>query len=175
MSSGKQFSAGEIAGVAILTVAFGVAALVYSVTAKPPSLDSLNVASGTLQSYEEVRPKSRFGSATPRFKLTGHKRLFQYVSKAGDVGLVSNALRGSKGKFIEVYVDEDSPFKPVFEDDEVYTVYAVSIDGVVLREYDDVVAAWTSDNKSGVLMGAFFVFGGLSLAIIGIFGKLRAN
>lgn len=162
-------------GIAVVAAVFGAAALVYSLSDAVPPLESLSVASGTLHTYEDVRSSSRFSSATPRFKLEGSGRLFQYVSKGGDLGLISNTLRDAKGKIVEVYFDEANPFNPLFEDVEIYTVYAVSIDGAVLRGYDEVTAAWESDSKFGVYMGAFFILAGLSFGIIGVRDKLRSD
>lgn len=160
---------------AIAVVVIGVVALLYSLSDKAPSLESLRVVSGALHSYEEARTGTRTSSKTPRFKLEGSDKLFQYVSKGGKLGAVSSALKEAAGKVVEVYVDEANPFSPPLKDIEIYTVYAVSIEGVAIREYGEVAAAWNSDSKIGVFVGAFFILAGLSVGIIVVRDRLRSE
>jgi hypothetical protein len=84
------------------------------------------------------------------------------------LGAVSSALRGANGKTVEVYFDEADPFKPPFRDVELYTVYAISVDGVSIREYDDVAAAWSGDNVVGIFVGGFFLLAGLLTGALGV-------
>jgi hypothetical protein len=147
---------GKNVGKALAGAAFGVLVLFYSLNDGAPPLDALTIESGTLHSFEEVRSGSR-GNKTPRFMLGPSNNVFQYVSKAGEISAVSSALRGASGKTVEVYFDAADPFSPPLDDIDLFTIYALSIEGVEIRKYDEVAAAWKDDSNIGVSVGILII------------------
>ena len=60
-------------------------------------------------------------------------------------------------------IDENDPFRPPFGDTELFTVYAISIDGVAIRRYADVRESWQGNNKIGVWIGISLIVASLSM------------
>ena len=107
---------------------------VISLDSVPPRTELMTLE-GLL---DEVIPATPGNAGLPtRFRITGDGRLLQYHSKAGDMGLVEQALVRSAQQPVRVLVDSA---------DEFSTVYELAIDGHTIRSYDEVTAAWQSNN-----------------------------
>lgn len=174
LKSGQKTDAGQLAVIAFAGSAFGAFLLIYALSDDVPPNSELQTVSGMLYSYEEVQSGRAASSKTPRFKLRGDDRVFQYVSKGGKIGTVIGALRSAGGKTVTISID-DELFSPPFDDIELYTVYAIEIEGVAIRRYDDVAAAWRADNVVGVYLGAFFLVVGFSVGAVGVWNNMRRH
>lgn len=102
------------------------------------------------------------------FRLDPWKRVFEYPAKARRFRHVANALR--KGGSATILVDG------TFADDGGgnATIYALTIDGKVVRGFDDVARAWRSDNQVFYWLIALFAPIALALAATAIHER-RSN
>ena len=119
-----------------------------------PERSGLQVASGMVEWMES-------GKYGVKFRLAGEPRAFDYASKGNALGLVEGTLKRG-GQPITVLFDPLNPGGPVYSRTDFYPVYELSVSGASVRTYDQVQAAWESDNRIGVWVAiAMFFCSGL--------------
>ncbi|HET9820526.1 MAG TPA: hypothetical protein VFQ16_01750 [Burkholderiaceae bacterium] len=120
-----------------------------------PARESLAVHSGAVKELHR-------GRSALRLRLAGDERTFRYLSKAGEMGRVHDALRDAAGPMVTVHFDPSAPWTPVGEDTALYTVYELSVAGRFERRYEQVLADWRADEGTGRWVGGvFLVVGGV--------------
>lgn len=101
------------------------------------------------------------------FELAPAKAVFEYPSKARALTAVAAALH--EGAQATVLVDGSK-----FVDDRTTTatIFALTIDGKVIRSFDDVDRAWRADNRNAMwLVGAI----ALALAATALYERRRSR
>jgi len=117
---------------------------------------SLKVAEGNTTWHQEYK----YGV---RFKLSNFENGFNYLSKGNAADQVARAVES--GGFVRVLYDPDSLNGPVYSDQEYFSVFAVELDGNVVRSYDQVASAWQSDNRLGFWFGCLLVVIGVGISV----------
>jgi hypothetical protein len=113
-------------------------------------------ASGRLASMQDYKYGTRFG-------LMGYAERFDYLSKAGGMGKVRDALRNSGDKIVHVRYAKES-YGPLFSDEKYHGVWVLAVGEQQVRSYAETAAAWEADNKFAPLMGLIMTVCGLSVA-----------
>ncbi len=102
------------------------------------------------------------------FQLTPLKPVFEYPSKARALVDVAGALR--EGGEATVLVDASK-----FADNEgaSATIFALTLNGKVIRSFDDVDQAWRADNRNAIWLVGAFVPIALALAATALYEYRR--
>jgi hypothetical protein len=146
--STKLLSAVLLAGLGALGVYSGL-----SPSDGLPTRSSLASAEGAATEYATYK----YGV---RFSLSGQPTAFNYLSKGNASDQVAAALASSAGKTVRVLYNPQSLGGPIYSNRNYFTVFEVAVDGQSVRSYDQVAAAWRSDNRVGFWGGwAALVFG----------------
>jgi len=148
-------------GLAVGFVVLGGCFLVLSLCYGVPEKRFLTTITGTLHSYERTRSGSR-GRYKAEFRIDGSQHVFQYSEKAGDIDFVMQELSEANGKTVEVEYEVDFDFDS--GNTELITVYSLTVDGAVIRDYGQVRDAWRSSDRIGETAGWAMILFGLLLA-----------
>lgn len=143
--------------IAVLT--FGLAALMLWMASDSdrglPPEDQLVSATGRL---------ARAASAkySVRFYLDGHEQGFSYSGKMGRRGFVRRSLKPI-GAQVSLKYHPDHQSGPIYSDERYFRVFHLSVNGKVIRSYDQIRQSWISDNEIGLWAGSAFAVLGLYL------------
>jgi hypothetical protein len=142
-----------ISGVLLLALA-GIFFVLTLVGASLPGKNELIAIEGAV---EQIRPASFGKSSVPiRFRLNGDARVFQYISKSGDIGRVETELAESRGAPVRILVDPDDRFATVLE---------IETNGRTIRSYDAIAAAWRRDDRLGAWIACSCALVGLAVIV----------
>lgn len=130
---------------------FGLLVIVFQpeLNSGIPSYSSLKKASGVVSSVYISQGKS----SHIEFKLSGTPNSFYYNSNAGDFGLVGDALDKAQLSIrpIELLYEDDG-FRPLWANEDLYSVWQFNEDGKSIRSYLDISAAHQSENRFGQII-----------------------
>jgi hypothetical protein len=139
-------------------LAFAIATLAWWYGRDPdaglPREDALVAVSGRLEELSESR-------YSIDFRLEGEAREFQYLGKARGWDRVRSALEGAEDRAVTVWIDRAE--QGATGD---LTVYAVAVDGRVVRSYDEVRDAWRRDNALAPWLAGAMLLCGVVLAFV---------
>ena len=111
-----------------------------------PAYDELQEIQGRIAWIEPYKFGVRFG-------FDGDDRNFAYLSKADAHHLVTQHLVSAGDHLIAVLAELDDSHSPLYNDKEYHVVFQVAVGEKTVRPYQDVAAAWASDNKLMLLLG----------------------
>jgi hypothetical protein len=123
-----------------------------------PREAQLRQAVGTATWYQPYKYGVRFG-------LSGHPNGFDYLSKGNAANQVADAIGAASGKTVRVLYDPGSLGAPIYSKDKYFTVFSVTVGEQPVRSYDQVAAAWRSDNQVGYWIGWVAVAVGAGIAL----------
>ena len=90
-----------------------------------------------------------------KFALEGSERAYDYSSKGNAMGTVESGLRTEEP--VTVLYDPASAGGPIYSDDVYYDALDLSTKSGPIRRYEEIEAAWRSDNTLALWMSpAFF-------------------
>jgi hypothetical protein len=119
-----------------------------------PAREALHTHHGVVTEVQRSR-------SALRLRLQGSERTFRYLSKAGEMTRVREALRDAGNAAVTVRFDPATPWMSPGVDAPLYTVYELSVPGRIERTHAQVAEAWRNDERLGRwLGGAFIVIGG---------------
>jgi hypothetical protein len=144
-----------ISGVLLLALAGFIALILMG--ASLPEKSALIAIEGAV---EQITP-ARFGKggAPTRFRLDDDARVFQYISKSGEIGRVEAELVESREVPVRILIDPDDRFATVLE---------IETNGRTVRSYDAIAAAWRRDDRLGAWIAC-------SCALVGLVLLVRAR
>jgi hypothetical protein len=99
-------------------------------------------------------------------RLEGDSRHFRYEAESGQAKGVAAALRGAKGRHVEIWIDAASPRVEWDTKEEFLPIYALEIEGRTLRTRDQVAQSRQSQHAFGQIAGVALFVVGLFAAVL---------
>jgi hypothetical protein len=144
---------------AIAAFAFGVFILsTITPTLGVPEYAALAHAEGKLSWIERYKYGVHFG-------LVGVNKSFNYLSKAGELGMISNRLANAKMEPISLMYEVQLN-SPILANQNYYNVWEITIAGYPIRTYAEVKAGWQNDNRVAPFVGGAMLLCGLGLGYV---------
>ena len=113
-----------------------------------PPRESLRTATGQIDWVKS----DKYGV---KFALQGSSRAYEYHSKANEMGAVESRLVNTREPITVLYDPED-PSGPIYSDEVFHDVYELSTPTGAFRSYEEIQAAYRSDNKIALWMSPIF-------------------
>lgn len=147
--------AGTLTQGLIIAIVGGLAIVLWYVASQGvPSRDALQMHTGVVEWTRTYR-----GSIY--FAMHGEERRFVYYSSGGDVDKVARALgRGINAQVSFKYSDQEHA-EPVFMDGKFYPIYEISLDGLLVRGYEDILKSYELNHRVALIVGIFFLIYGI--------------
>lgn len=123
-----------------------------------PAREALQTHSGVVTEVQRSR-------SALRLRLEGSERTFRYLSKAGEMTRVREALRDAGNAAVTVRFDPATPWTTPGVDAPQYTVYELSVPGRIERTHTLVTEDWRNDERLGSWLGVAFVVLGATLIV----------
>lgn len=149
---------------AVVLLAFGVLVL-FLRDDGIPDRSRLTPVAGQLRSLEKSTSKGG-ALAAVRFSLSTDPRHFHYLSKAGRIDEVWQALRQAGRAEVGVLIDAADSHSPPLEERTYFMAYEVRVAQDVVSTHAQVAAAWRADNRVGAWLGYAAIAAGVALFLV---------
>ena len=96
-----------------------------------------------------------------RFGFVNDPMHFNYPSKSNGQDVVETTLLNSKNHIVTILYEATDSHSPIYSSTIYYNFFELSVNGQLVRSYEESEQAWTSDNKLTPLIVALFLIGGV--------------